>query len=206
MTRDRKVFFLYTFLVTLFILTGILVKEVFHSKTGIYSVSRIYDIMEFSFLSFYFSLHIQNKWLKKVLPFTIIPFSLFCIYDFITMKTPSFAFIPLVIECLFFLFIIVYIFYEKMQFSIVEPIFVTSLFWIAVGFIVYCSGNFFLFLYSKNSYVDSTFKIQYSIIYSTVTILKNILLCIGVSRKMEKQNDSSNFPNNNEPDFFLIKN
>ncbi|MBL0057310.1 MAG: hypothetical protein IPP31_14295 [Chitinophagaceae bacterium] len=203
MTKDRKVFFLYAFLVTLFILTGIIVKEVLHSKVGIYSVSRIYDVMEFSFLSYFFSLHIANKRLRTVLPYAIIPFAIFCLYDFITTKVPSFAFIPLVIECLFFLVIIIYIFYEKMQYSIDEPIFVTSIFWIAVGFIVYCSGNFFLFLYSKNSYIDSSFKLQYSIIYSTVTILKNIMLCIGVSRKKEKIKENAMFPLKYDSDFLF---
>lgn len=158
--------------------------------------------MEFTFLSIYFSLQIKKEIIKKVLRFSIAPFAIFCAYDFLTTTKPSFAFMPLVIECLFFLVIIIYSLYEKMLYNIEEPIFILSSFWISVGFIVYCSGNFFLFLYSKNSYNDINFRIQYSIIYSTVTILKNILLCIGVSRKREEVKKAPEFPFTSDLDNF----
>lgn len=157
--------------------------------------------MEFTLLCFFFSLNIKRYTLSRYLPILVLPFSFFCIYDYLTAPQPGFAFLPLVIECLFFLIVITYIFYEKMKFSIEEPIFVTSLFWIAVGFIVYFSGNFFLFLYSRSSYNDEAFKIQYGIIYSSVTILKNILLCIGVTRKKERviKNINSSFDSHIDP-------
>ena len=61
-----------------------------------------------------------------------------------------------------------------------EPIYQRAIFWISVAFIVNFSGNFFLFLYSTNSYKDEAFKFQYAIIYATVTIIKNFLLCISI--------------------------
>ena len=54
---------------------------------------------------------------------------------------------------------------------------------LCLAFIINFSGNFFLFLYSKNSFNDEAFQRQYTIIYSTVTILKNILLCISIPIK-----------------------
>ena len=64
--------------------------------------------------------------------------------------------------------------------TVVEPIYQRAIFWICVAFIVNSAGNFFLFIYSKNSYNDETFKRQYTIIYTTVTVIKNLLLCISI--------------------------
>jgi hypothetical protein len=74
-----------------------------------------------------------------------------------------------------------------MQGTLVEPIYQRAIFWIAVAFIINFSGNFFLFLYSKNSFNDEVFKRQYTIIYTTVTLIKNILLCISIIIKENKK-------------------
>jgi hypothetical protein len=76
-----------------------------------------------------------------------------------------------------------------MQENVIEPIYTKAIFWISVAFIINFSGNFFLFIYSKNSFNDEAFKRQFTIIYSTVTILKNILLCIGVMIRENKKTD-----------------
>jgi len=70
--------------------------------------------------------------------------------------------------------------------TVVEPIYQRAIFWICVAFIVNSAGNFFLFIYSKNSYNDETFKRQYTIIYTTVTVIKNLLLCISILIKENK--------------------
>jgi len=78
-----------------------------------------------------------------------------------------------------------------MQETVAEPIYQKAIFWISVAFIINFSGNFFLFLYSKNSYNDQAFRNQFLIIYSSVTIIKNILLSIGVMKK-ERDTESLN--------------
>lgn len=79
-----------------------------------------------------------------------------------------------------------------MQEPVVEPIYQKAIFWISVAFIFNFSGNFFLFLYSKNSYNDEAFKHQYAIIYTTVTVIKNLLLCISILIKEKKEDPLSN--------------
>jgi hypothetical protein len=80
-----------------------------------------------------------------------------------------------------------------MQEAIVEvPIYQKTIFWISVAFIVNFSGNFFLFLFSKNSdQNDAIFRNQYTVIYSTVTIIKNLLLCISVFIKDNSTKESN---------------
>ena len=64
-----------------------------------------------------------------------------------------------------------------------EPLFGTFIFWFAVAFLLNFSGNFLLFVYSETSHKEPDFNTNYTIVYSTVTILKNILLCIAVTMK-----------------------
>ena len=97
-------------------------------------------------------------------------------------------FIPLSVEHILLLIFIIYYFYEIMQESVVEPIYQKAIFWISVAFIINSAGNFFLFLYSKNSFNDEVFKKQYTIIYTTVTVIKNLLLCLSILIKEKKDN------------------
>ena len=71
---------------------------------------------------------------------------------------------------------------------VIEPIYQRAIFWICVAFIINSSGNFFLFLYSQNSYNDEIFKKQYTIIYVIVTVIKNLLLCISIFIKEKHEN------------------
>ena len=77
-----------------------------------------------------------------------------------------------------------------MQESIAEPIYHKAIFWISVAFIINSAGNFFLFLYSKTQFNDDIFKKQYTIIYTTVTVIKNLLLCISIFIKETPKNES----------------
>ena len=60
------------------------------------------------------------------------------------------------------------------------PLYQLPSFWISVAFLVYFSGNFFLFLFSKVIENEPGFADQYTLIYSSITIIKNIFLCIAL--------------------------
>jgi hypothetical protein len=77
-----------------------------------------------------------------------------------------------------------------MQEVVIEPIYQKAIFWISVAFIINFSGNFFLFLYSLNISNDEIFRTQYIIIYTIVTVIKNIFLCIAISINEPLQYDS----------------
>lgn len=60
------------------------------------------------------------------------------------------------------------------------PIYNTIEFWLAGSLILYFSGNFFLFLYSRTMINDKDFLVIYKIVYSTIIIIKNIFLSISM--------------------------
>ena len=156
-------------------------------------------------MAYLFYLYIKNKIVRKILLVSIIPFTLFALYDFFTASKPALPFLPLIFEYLILLIFIIYFFFEVLQETVIEPIYHKSIFWISVAFILNFSGNFFLLLSSVNSFDNEAFRNTFTIIYSTVTILKNVLLCISVYIK-ENKNDNDSFShivNDPELDSFL---
>ena len=150
-------------------------------------------MIEYSLLAYLFYLYIKNKIVKTILLYSILPFALFAFYDYLTASKPALPFLPLIFEYLVLLIFIIYFFFEVIQETVVEPIYHKSIFWISVAFILNFSGNFFLLLSSVNSFDNEAFRDTFTIIYSSVTILKNLLLCISVYTKDNKSgNDSFN--------------
>lgn len=152
---------------------------------------RIFIAIEFSFLSLFFYYCLKQRVLKKLILVFIAAFLVFSIYDYVISDRSKLGYSPLVAECFVFLVYIIYFFFEKIQSATVIPIYQFNAFWISVAFIIYCSGNFFLFLYSNTPVKDSHFQDQYTLIYSTFTILKDILLCIAVVIKQPDENINS---------------
>ena len=189
-----KVFFFYistfAFFLTFSIIFRIFLKDNPHQLI----INRIFLITEFAFLSCYYSNFLILKHKKIIFTIFTISFFLYSLYDFVVSTPGEFNFSLLVTECLFFLMVIVYYFYEKIKFNITSPVFDSPDFWISVAFLIYFSGNFFLFLFSETMFKNPDFKIQYTAIYGTVTIIKNILLCAALffNSKIVDQNDKAN--------------
>lgn len=141
--------------------------------------------------------------------FAPILFFAFSIYDYtLATNSTTFSYQPLAAECLILLIYIIYFFYEKIQISTSIPIYQTNIFWIIVAFTIYSSGNFFLFLYSNNAIKNQEFFFQFTLIYSTFTILKNIFLCVGLAIKQPIEDSSPsiiNFKDFPDNDDFLTK-
>lgn len=181
-------------MITLLVITVLITRYGFQSFESYYLVTRFYNILEYSLLAYLFYLYIKNKVVRKILLFSILPFSFFAFYDYFTASKPALPFLPLIFEYLILLIFIIYFFFEVIQETVIEPIYHKSIFWISVAFILNFSGNFFLLLSSVNSFDNEVFRDTFTIIYSSVTILKNILLCIAV---YTKENKNENDPFNN---------
>ena len=145
-------------------------------------IQRIAVPNEFIFLSIYFYHNITLPRKNTILLICISAFLLFCVVDYLYFGTKgiNLAFGPLAIECLFFLLVILYYFYQRMKFVALIPIYKLSSFWISVAFLIYFSGTFLLFLASISMVHDDNFSIQYNVLYGTVAILKNLLIVVGL--------------------------
>jgi hypothetical protein len=179
-TTELRVFLLYTSVFALFLLLTLFFK--FYLKNPVLQLlsNRIFLVSEFIFLSLFYYHILIGKLKRVVIPVAVLSFVTHSVYDYYTSKSGEFTFMPLVAECFFFILVIVYFMYEKIQYSVSSPIYYLPSFWISVAFLIYFSGNFFLFLFSKSMFNNPDFREQYTLIYSTVTIMKNIFLCTAL--------------------------
>ncbi len=182
-TKNTKVFFLYTIIITVLVFAVILTRYIYNSFSGYYLVTRIYNVLEYSILAYLFYLHTKNKIIRHALLYSIVPFLFFCVLNYLNSAKPGIPFLPLVFEYLILLAFIIYFFFEAIQVVVTEPIYHKPIFWVSVGFIINFSGNFFVLLSSIKSFDDVEFRDVFTVIYSSVTILKNILLCISLTVK-----------------------
>lgn len=190
-------FFLYTLSFTVLLLLMLFFLYCLHDRNNKLIIQRIFLITEFGFLTTYYSKVIVIKYKTSILLFSIFAFVTYSIFDFLGSKSGEFSFMPLVVECFFFIIIIIFFLYQRMLYAIDKPIFFLPNFWIAVAFLLYFSGNFFLFLFSKTMFQNPDFKIQYTFIYSSITIIKNILISAGIFV-------NSNFSSSNQKGFHEV--
>ncbi len=180
----KGIFFFYTFSIFVLVILGFSALYLFNFKPIYFIITRIYNILEYVLLAYFFSYYIENKIIKNLLRTSVIPFFAFCLYDFFNASTPQLPYLPITIEHIALLTFLIYFFFEVMRSTKAEPIYERAIFWIAVAFILDFSGNFFLFLYSK-SQVNNNIKNHFTVIYTLITVIKNILLCISVFIRKE---------------------
>jgi hypothetical protein len=204
-SRELKVFFVYTILLISLVLIFALCRYIFKSHQAYLIFERLFIIAEFALISRFFILNISESKLKKVINLLIIPIVLFSVYDYVSSFNQDFTYYPLVLECLLFPLVIILFFYEKMKYSTQYPIYLSPAFWIAVAFLIFSTGNFFLFLFSKMLLQNAENKKLYNDIYGFFTILKNILLCVAVIvfKNSEIKNETSDINVNLELETFI---
>ena len=171
---------MYTAVVALFVSLSQLALRYFDSFYFFLLLIRLFLALEFILICIFYRTVFKNTKIKNILIFAAFFFLIFCIYNFIQSPKAEFDFIPLVIECFFFTVVILYYFFEAMRENFTTPLFQLPVFWISVAFLIFFSGNFFVFLFSKSMENEPGFKNQYQIILCTITIIKNILLCTAV--------------------------
>jgi hypothetical protein len=174
-TKCLKAFFVYTILLAFFSTAALCVLNYVHSKTSYLFLVRIYFAVEYAIFIFFFSLLLSNKIFKKIILLSIIPFWIYCIYNFFVSKPDTFNNYPALIEFSVFILVIIYYFYEKMRVVSSVPLLKSISFWLCVGLFIYFTGNLFFLLFVTSA-TDKELLKQMFLIYSLVTITKNIIL------------------------------
>jgi hypothetical protein len=200
-----KVFFIYAAILAAFIIFSTTAFYLSYYKLY-YFIVRAYTPVEYILFAIFLNRLYQNAIAKKIIFYSIIPFLSFCIFDFITNKSP-FSSEPSLVEFLAFIIFIIYFFYEKMKTVVLYPLYQSITFWISVGLFVYFTGNFFFFLFINTS-TDPSFLLQMKNIYSLVTIAKNVLVCSSffVNEFVDKNDNSMLLPTELELDDFTLTN
>jgi hypothetical protein len=79
-------------------------------------------------------------------------------------------------------------------------------FWVIIAFLIYFAGTFFLYIMTENMFANVAFQKLYFIINIAFNILKNLLLSVAMTMKINKTSDpairSSTIPDLDDEIFF----
>lgn len=206
-TKALKVFFYYVIFLSFSVIASVITLQLLKSQAIYYVILKLYTLFEFTLVAYFLRSIIKNTTVVKVLKYSMYVFVPVCIYFYIITNSSRFSTYPSIIEFLFFIMVLIYFFYEKIKTVIIYPLYQSHTFWICVGFFIYFTGNFFFFLFS-NTTSDKSFITQLNIIYSFVTIIKNIILSLSllVNEPIELNDDEFHIPTDINLDEFTLTN
>lgn len=196
--KALKVFFYYTLSIALFSVVSIFLIKTFVFKMALL---KFFSLIEFGLLSAFFLFYLRKKILKILILSCAIVFLILFFKDLhplINRPKDSLTF-----ELLYFIIVIVIFLFQRMKEIVSVPISSSISFWIAVGLLIYFSGNFFNILFTDQAN-DPKLKAQMLGIYSTIIITKNILICFALlgTEKDEVSEENISFPG--EDDFHKL--
>lgn len=207
-TKALKVFFIYSITLAVFVSFGVTAIYLFKSKSAYFFAVKLYEVCEYCVFATLLYHLLANKIAKKILIYSIPPFVIFALIADYKGVGSNFNNLPSLIEFLIFIIFLIYFFYEKMSIIVEYPLYQNISFWICMAFFIYFTGNFFFFLFI-NSSTEKDFLIQMQVIYSFVTICKNILMSVaffGNERVEIRDENQMKFPQELELDSFTPNN
>ncbi len=145
-------------------------------------------LFEYALITSFLYFSFINSKVKFLLILLLPLFITYYFYDYIKNGNSTFGNIPTIIEFLIFIFFIIIFFYESMQVNFQVILYKRINFWLCVGFLIYTSGNFFyILLVEKFFNAQISIKNQLILIYSIVTIIKNIIFSLSFLLKETPQ-------------------
>lgn len=141
---------------------------------------RIYTILEFILLSFFFIYIVNLKSLKVGMKVMIVLFTAVAIFDALFQGIMSMDSISIAVESIVFILYSIIAFFLLMKDTTYLNILSASRFWMITAIILYFSGNLFLFVFSNHLLLhtpDSFNKLW--AINSVLSILFYSLIAIG---------------------------
>ncbi len=194
-TKALKVFFVYSAALALFSAVTFFSLKVHVSYSLYYLILRVFSIIEYSLVALFVYNTITNPICRRIILYSIIPFALIAIIDYLVNDRTQFNNHSNIISSLLLILVIIYFFFEKMKTVVMAPLYLSIVFWISVSFFLYFTGTFFFFLFIKSSTDPQFFEVM-NTTYSSVTLLKNIILCLSLlaSETEEKDEETLHIP------------
>lgn len=150
-----------------------------------YSIYCLFTVLEYSLFTYYIYVLIRKQFFKYTIIFLSIILYLIAIYNYYANVgkigwfdsfTSSLESIFIILYCIFYLF-------EEINSPSTTLIYESYKFWLILSFLLYLSGELFLFIYAAN-FGENEIRIYWNINYS-VNILKNILFCVAMIMKKD---------------------
>lgn len=167
-----------------------------------------FTILEYSFFCYFIYLAFNKNQIKKAIPFIWLGFVLFALIDlFYINEGGGFDSFTSGIESIIILLLCVYYLFAQIKGSNNLLIYSTFDFWVVITFLIYFSGTFFLYLMTDKMMRSSNFQQLYFVINSSFNILKNVLLSVAMTMRLNNtiNKQSKTFPKLDDDLFFHTK-
>lgn len=155
-----------------------------HSKNFIVLLN-VFTIVEYTFFCYFIYLVIPKGQLKKTIPYIWCGFLLFAFIDYFFISDGlEFDSIASGIEAIIVLLLCMAYLFSQVKGNNNLLIYSTFNFWAVIAFFIYFSGTFFLYLMTDKMRVSISFQKMYFVINISFNILKNLLLCVAMTMKL----------------------
>jgi len=160
----------------------------FRSPNTVY-LFLLFTLVEYSFFCYFIYLILPKGAIKKLVPFLWIGFLLFAVIDYLFFSKPyEFDSIAIGIESIIVLMLCITYLFSQMRGTNSFLIYSTFNFWAVIAFFIYFSGTFLLYLMTERMMDSSSFQKIYFIINISFNILKNLLLSLAMTMKLNSVN------------------
>ena len=164
----------------------------------------LFTIIEYSFFCYFIFLVLPKGSVKKSILYIWMCFLLFAIIDYILFSKPlEWDSIVSGVECIIVLCLCIYYLYSQIKTANNLLIYSTFNFWVVIAFLIYFSGTFFLYLMTDRMMQSVSFQKMYFVINISFNILKNILLCVALTMKLNPVNRQKSLIPELDDDLFI---
>lgn len=153
-------------------------------EEAIYNILSAFTIIEYSLFAFFLYSILINKIFKVVILFSTIGFYLFAILYFFTSPDESFDSLSASVESILIIAYCIFYLFDQMNKPQMIFIYQEPNFWFVVGFMVYLSGNLFLFIQANS--LHSEIRANFWKINLFANVTKNILFAIAFFIKKDQ--------------------
>ena len=188
-SEKSKVFFIYTIVIALTSILSSLCLLVYEQTYSYQIIVKLFAFSEFVILSYYYKLLLNRKVANNIFIISFLFFSFLIYKNWLTKESAQITY-PLLFEFIYFIIILLYYYFLRISTNDNKPIYEEIEFWQTTAFFIYFSGNFFFLIFVSYNNVQLP-HIQMQIDYSTITLLKNLiieeaLILFGYKRKKDK--------------------
>ena len=163
-----------------------------------------FTIAEYSFFCYFIYYSFTKKKIKKAIIFIWMGFLLFALIDlFYVNKGKGFDSFTSGIESIIILLLCAYYLFSQIRGSNSLLIYSTFEFWVVITFLIYFSGTFFLYLMTDKMRENVNFQQLYFVINISFNILKNILLSVAMTMRLNSIDKQSKTLPKLDDDFFI---
>jgi len=138
---------------------------------------RLFTLVEFSLISIFFVIILNNSVYKRLVYILMTTFYAFLIVDIFTNSFSKFDSLPTGFESIIIIFFSILLLFEKLN---SDNLNFNYTIWISFALIIFFAGTFFLFILSQNNFSNSNFSDTYGYVVAIFNTLKNILFGIGI--------------------------